>query len=169
VSADSVLGLEIENATSSETARIEDPVTARVVREVRVAGRLAIPEGARVLGSVVQVERGGRVKTQARLVVKFHTLVLADGVQLRLKTEPVYRDGVEPGKGAAAKIGGAALGGALLGAILGGGKGAAVGGAIGAAGGTAATMTGERSEAALQVGTAVTVRLTSPVTITVER
>jgi type IV secretory pathway VirB10-like protein len=169
VAADSVLGLQIETTTSSDSARVEDPVEARVVRLVMVGGRVAIPEGTRVLGSVTHVERGGRVKGQGRLAVRFHTLVLADGAQVPLRTDPVFREGAQPGKGAAAKIGGAAIGGALLGAILGGGKGAALGSAIGAAGGTAATLSGDRSEAILQAGTAVTVRLTAPVTIIVDR
>ncbi len=169
VSAESVLGMQLESTTTSEKAKIEDPVEARVVRVVMVGGRVAIPEGTRVLGSVTQVERGGRVKAQGKLTVRFHTLVLADGTQVPIRTDPVYREGVQPGKGAAAKIGGAAIGGALLGAILGGGKGAALGGAIGAAGGTAATLSSDRSEAVLQAGTPVTVRLIAPVTIVVDR
>ncbi len=169
VSAESVLGMQVETTISSEKARIEDPVEARVVRVVMVGGRVAIPEGTRVLGSVTQVERGGKVKTPGKLTVRFHTLVLADGMQVPIRTDPVSREGAQPGKGAATKIGGAAVGGALLGALLGGGKGAALGGAIGAAGGTAATLSGERSEAILQAGTPVTVRLIAPVTIVVDR
>ena len=63
VSADSVLGLRIESTVSSEVAKIEDPVEARVTRDVRVGSEIAIPAGSRVLGSVMQVERGGKVKT----------------------------------------------------------------------------------------------------------
>ena len=59
VSADSVLGLRIDSTVSSEVARIEDPVEARVTRDVRVGDEVASPSGTRVLGSVVQVERGG--------------------------------------------------------------------------------------------------------------
>ncbi len=169
VPSDAVLGLQIETTISSERAKVEDQVEARVVRMVLVGGRVAIPEGTRVVGSVTHLERGGKVKGQAKLTVRFHTLVLADGTLVQIKTDPVFRDGVEPGKGAAQKIGGAAIGGALLGALLGGGKGAAIGGAIGAAGGTAATMSSDRSEAVLQAGTAITVRLLSPVSIVVDR
>jgi type IV secretory pathway VirB10-like protein len=169
VPADAVLGLQLETTVSSERARVEDQVEARVVRMVLVGGRVAIPEGARVLGSVTHVERGGKVKGQGRLTVRFHTLLLADGAQVQIKTDPVFREGVQPGKGAATKIGGAAVGGALLGALIGGGKGAAIGGAIGAAGGTAATLSGDRSEAVLLSGTSVTVRMLAPVSIVVDR
>jgi len=169
VSADSVLGLRIDSTVSSEVARIEDPVEARVTRDVRVGDEVAIPSGTRVLGSVVQVERGGKMKTKARIGIRFHTLVMDDGTRLTMSTEAVYREGKSPGQESAAKVGAAAVGGAILGAIIGGGKGAAIGGSIGAAGGSAAVMAGDRNPAVLGSGTALTVRLRQPVTVTVER
>ena len=169
VSADSVLGLRIESTVSSEVARVEDPVEARVTRDVRVGSEIAIPAGARVLGSVMQVERGGKMKDTARIGVRFHTLVLADGTRLPIHTEAIFREGKSPGNESAAKVGGAAVGGAILGAIIGGGKGAAIGGSVGAAGGTAAVMAGGRNPAILASGTSLTVRLSQPVTIVVER
>src|SRR4029077_8102313 len=62
VSAESVLGLQIESALSSERARVEDRVEAHVVRDVRVSSQVAIPAGAKALGSVMLVERGGKFK-----------------------------------------------------------------------------------------------------------
>ncbi|MEW5981278.1 MAG: hypothetical protein AB1806_02785 [Acidobacteriota bacterium] len=169
VSSDSVLGLRLLTTVSTANAKLEDPVEARVTRDVRVGNRVAIPIGTRLLGSVTLVERGGRMKERAKLGVRFHTLVLADSTRVPVETEAIYREGDSPGKESAAKVGAAAAGGAILGAILGGGKGAAIGGAVGAAGGTAAVMAGGRNPAVLTSGTAVTVRLQQPVTITVER
>jgi hypothetical protein len=167
--AASVIGLQVETSMSTERARIEDRVDARVSRDVMAGGRVAIPAGSRVIGSVTTVERGGKVKEQARLGIRFHTLVLADGTQMQLNTDPVYRLGEPPAASSSKKIGGAAIGGAILGAILGGGKGAAAGGAIGAGAGTAAVMTGDRSAAALRQGEYLNVKLASPATLTVER
>ena len=169
VSADSVIGLRIESTVSSEVAKIEDPVEARVTRDVRVGSEVAIPAGSRMLGSVIQAERGGKMKTAARIGVRFHTLVLPDATRLSMHIEPIYREGKSPGQESAAKVGGAAVGGAILGAIIGGGKGAAIGGSVGAAGGTAAVMAGGRNPAVLTSGTSLTVRLSQPVTIVVER
>jgi hypothetical protein len=132
--AASVMGLEIETSLSSERARVEDRVDAKVARGVR-----------------------------------FHTLVLADGREIPLRTEPIYREGESPGSESARKIGGAAVGGAILGAILGGGKGAMIGGATGAAGGTAVVMAGDRNAATLTPGTIVNARLSAPATIEVEK
>ena len=169
VPSDAVLGLQIERTVSSELARVEDRVDARVTRDVRVNDRVAIPAGSTVRGSVSEVDRGGRMKGKARLAIKFHTIVLADGTQLPLKTDAVVREGQSPGGESAAKVGGAAIGGAILGAILGGGKGAAIGGAVGAGAGTAAAMANDRNAATLAAGTTVTVRMQAPVTVTVQK
>lgn len=169
VPANSVMGLRLLDSVSSETAQIEDRVEARVTRDILVDGRVVIPAGSRVIGSVSDVDPGGKLKERARLGVRFHTLVLADGTDVPIQTDTLYREGESPSNASAAKIGGGAIGGAILGGILGGGKGAAIGGAIGAAGGTTAVMAGRRRPAELYSGSTVTVKLLSPVTITVER
>ena len=167
--AASVIGLQLETGLTSERAHVEDRVEARVTRDVLVDGRLAIPAGSRVLGSVTQVDRGGKLKDRARLSIRFHTLVLANGDELSLRTEQITREGEAPAADSSRKIGGAAVGGAILGAILGGGKGAMIGGMAGAGGGTAMVMAGDRNPATFQPGTIVTARLASPVTVQVHR
>jgi hypothetical protein len=169
VSAQSVIGLQMETSVSSETARLEDEVVARVTRDVKVADRVAIPAGARAQGEVTLVERGGRVRDRARLGVRFTSIVLADGTRLPILTETVLREGDSPGRESAAKIGGGAIGGAIIGGILGGAKGAAIGSTVGAGAGTTAVMAGGRNHATLPSGSPLTVRLEDPVTITVER
>lgn len=169
IPSSSVIGLQVETPISSERARVEDRVDARVTRDVLSAGRVAIPAGSRVIGAVTLVERGGKVKERARLGVRFHTVVLADGGQVPLSTEAIIREGDAPSGESARKIGGAAVGGAILGAIMGGKKGAVIGGATGAGAGTAAVMAGDRNAATLPAGTIVTVRLSSPAYIEVER
>ena len=167
--SDAVIGLQIENNVSSETARMEDRVEARVSRDVRSDGRVAIPAGSKVLGSVTVVERGGKMRERARLGVRFHTVILADGTELPLQTDTVYREGESPTNSSSAKVGGAAVGGAILGAILGGGKGAAIGGAIGAGAGTGAVMAGSRRPAQIQAGSPMTVKVLSPIAVNVEK
>jgi hypothetical protein len=167
IAPDSVLGLQFERTISTATARVEDRVDARVTRDVRVGEKIAIPSGARAIGSVTEVDRGGKFKERARLGIRFHTLLLADGTRMPMSTETIYRDGDPPA--AAQKMGGGAVAGAILGAILGGAKGAAIGGATGAGAGAAAAAAGARSAATFPAGTQTTVRILSPVTITVER
>lgn len=168
IPADAVIGLQVQNPVSSETARIEDPVSARVTRDVRVAGAVAIPAGSRVQGSVVVVVRGGKFKERARLGVRFHT-VITDSGALPLQTETVFREGESPVGESTAKVSAGAIGGAIIGAIVGGGRGAAIGSAAGAGAGTAAVAAGDRNEARLSAGSNVTVRLSQPVVVTIPR
>jgi hypothetical protein len=169
IPADSVIGLRLEDSISSETARVEDRIEARVSRDVRINGEVAVPAGTRARGNVTLVEQGGKFKERARLGVRFHTLVLADGSTIPIQTETIYRDGQEVAKGSATKIGAGAAAGALIGAIFGGGKGAAIGAAAGGGAGTAAAAAGQRSQATLAAGSTVTVRLSSPATVTIEK
>ena len=169
IAADSVIGLQVDTAVSTRTAKVEDTVEARVTRDVLVEDQVAVPAGTRMLGSVVLVETGGRLRDAARLGVRFHTLVMDDGLRVPIVTEAIYREGRSQGSDSVAKIGGAAVGGAILGAIFGGARGAAIGGSIGAGGGTAAALNGEAEPAGLRPGTRLTVRLSRPVAITVEQ
>lgn len=168
IAADSVIGLEIETALSTERARVEDSVVAKVTRDVKVGNRVAIPAGSRANGEVTTVDRGGRLKDRARLGVRFTSIVLADGTRVPIQTETIYREGDSPTNESAAKIGGGAIGGAIIGGILGGGKGAAIGTIVGAGAGSGAVAAGGRNAATLPAGTPVTVRVHDPVVVTVE-
>ena len=168
VPAESVIGLQVETALSSENARVEDEVVARVSRDVRVDDRVAIPSGARAHGQVTLVEQGGRMRGRSRLGIRFTSVVLADGTRIPLDTETIYREGESPTGESTAKIGGGAIGGAIIGGIFGGAKGAVIGGSVGAGAGTAAVYAGGRNAATLPGGTPITVRLIEPATVTVE-
>jgi hypothetical protein len=169
VAADSVIGLQLETALSTEKAHVEDRVDARVIRDVRVRNEVAVPAGAHAIGSVMVVESGGKFKDKARIGIRFNTLVMPDGTRLAISTETIYRSGEPPGNAAAAKVGGGAVIGTILGGLLGGAKGAAVGAAAGAGGGAAAVASGDRSAVTLPAGTQLTARFLSPVAVTVER
>ncbi len=169
IAADAVIGLQSETSVNSERAKVEDRVEARVIRDVMVDGVVAIPAGSRVIGSVTIVERGGKFRERARLGIRFNTLVLGDGERVAISTDTIYRYGDSPSDKSAAKIGGATAAGAILGAIIGGSKGAAIGATTGAGAGTAAVMAIKAGAATFPAGVEVTARLTSPVSVTVER
>lgn len=168
VTADSVLGVTLDSTISSETAKVEDRVNARVSRDVLVDGKVAVPSGTRLEGVVTEVTRGGKFKERARVGVTFQTLILADGTKIALTTDTVFRDG-EPPSNVNAKVGGSGVVGAILGAMIGGKKGAVLGGAAGAAGGAAVVAAGSRAEVVLISGSSLTVRLKQPITVLVER
>lgn len=169
LAADSVIGLQVETAVNSETAKIEDPVTARVTRDVKIGDQVAIPAGSKARGEVTLVEKGGKLREKAKLGVRFSSIVLADGTHVPISTETIYREGDAPTRESAAKIGGGAIGGAIIGGILGGAKGVAIGSAIGGGAGSAAVMAGGRNPATLSPGSPVTIRLEQPATVTIEK
>lgn len=168
ISSDSVIGLQNDTAITSERAKVEDRVEARVIRDVKVGDKVAIPAGSRAIGIVTQVERGGKFKERARLGIRFQTIVLADGTRVPISTNTITREGDAPGNSSAAKIGGGAVVGTIIGAIAGGGKGAAIGGMAGAGAGAGAVAAGDRSVATVRAGETINVRLQSPVTVTTE-
>lgn len=168
VPTDTVIGIRLDSAVSSETARVEDRVLARVTRDVKVDGDTVIPAGARLEGTVTVVDRGGKFRERSRIGVRFTTLTVTDE-RIPIRTDTIFREGDPPGGEATSKIGASAVVGSILGAVIGGRKGAAIGGAAGAAGGTAAVMKGGRNAAEMELGTPLTVRLTDPVTVLVPR
>jgi len=169
VSADAVIGLQMDTLVSSEDAQVEDKVSATVTRDVRVGDRVAIPAGSRAQGEVTLVERGGKVKERARLAVRFTSVTLGNGARVPISTEAILREGASASKESAAKIGGGAIGGAIIGGIIGGKKGAAIGSTVGAGAGTTAVMAGGRNAAVFESGAALSVKLLKPATVTIDR
>ena len=169
VKADSVIGIRLEQSLSSATAKIEERVTAVVSRDVTVDGRTVLPTGTKLEGTVMLVEPGSKFKGRARLGIRFHTIILADGQKVPIQTEALFREGESATGSTATKVGTGAAAGAILGAVMGGKRGAIIGAGVGAGGGTAAVMAGATKEALFPSGTALTMRLTNPVAITIER
>jgi hypothetical protein len=167
VERDVVIGIRLETAVTSATARVEDRLVARVTRDVRVGDFTAIPAGATLEGTVTLVEPGGKFRDRARIGVRFTSVVIDGVARLPIETETIFRDGKPPAGEATSKIGASAVVGTILGAVIGGKKGAAIGGTAGAAGGTAAVMAGGRNDAVIAEGTALTVRLSEPLSVTI--
>jgi hypothetical protein len=166
VPAGTRLRLELMSAVGSDTSAVEAPVRASLRDSVTVEGRVALPAGSEVVGVVTDVERSGRVKGLARVAYRFDS-VRANGESYDIKTASISHQ-AEATKGEdATKIAVGAGAGAALGAVLGGGSGAAKGAAIGGAGGTGVVLATRGKEVHVGPGTAVTTRLTAPITVRV--
>lgn len=169
LASSTVIGIRLDTTVSSETARVEDSVRARVTRAVVVDGVTVVPEGAMLNGSVTTVERGGKIRERSRVGIRFTSVSLSDTVRVPIRTDAIFREGDSPTGEATAKIGASAVVGSILGGVLGGRRGAVIGGAAGAAGGTAMVVRGDANEAVLASGTALTVRLSEAATFEIER
>ena len=169
LNANSVIGIRLGQSLSSATAKVEDRVSAVVSNGVIVDGRTVVPAGSRLEGTVTVVDPGSKLKGRARLGIRFHTLLLADGMRVPIQTEALYRDGDSATASTATKVGTGAAAGAIIGGILGGKRGAIIGASAGAGGGAAVVMASDAREAVLGSDSDLSMRLTAPVTIAVEK
>jgi hypothetical protein len=160
------LGLTLQTSVASDTSKVEDPVRATLRRDVVRDELTVLPAGTPITGSVVAVERSGKVKGVATLSLRFTTLVV-DDERYELTASSVSRQAQSTKKKDATKVGIGTGAGALIGAIAGGGKGAAIGAGIGAAGGTGYVMSTRGEEVKLASGTPVSITLSAPLTVRV--
>src|SRR5688500_18672081 len=146
------LSLSLITPLSSETAKIETPVTARLRQPIVVDGHTVVPAGATLHGDVIEVERAGRVKGRSRLVIRFSE-VTVNGERDPFRTNALTFEGEATKSEDATKVGGGAGIGAVIGGIVGGASGAAKGAAIGGAAGAGAVLATRGREVELKEGT----------------
>jgi len=135
-------------------------------------------DGATIEGSVVSVNRGGRVSGRSDMTLDFDTIRLRDGRSyrfagilesvrtpngdvVRVDNEGAVRDSDQTNKTIQRTAIGTAVG-AIIGAIAGGGKGAAIGAVIGAGAGAGSVYVQGPNDLDLTAGTELTVRATGP-------
>ena len=155
VAAGTPLEITLDTPVASDTSQVEDTVRGKVAKAVVVSGMTVIPAGAPVKGTVVAVERSGKVKGRASLALRFNEVTVAR-TPYRIQTTRIVRE-AEATKGEdAKKIGIGAGVGTAIGAIAGGKKGAAIGAGIGAGAGTGAVMATRGEE--VRIGAGATLR-----------
>lgn len=163
--------LQLINSVSTKTAAIGDRVYLQTAFPILSEGRIVIPPGSYVTGTVTQVKRGGRVKGRAELYVRFDSLTLPNGVTRDFRAGVHTLDAANPGRvdraegkvegesnkaGDAVKVGEAAGWGTMVGAVATrSGKGAGIGAAAGAAAGLVGVMLTRGPDAILERGSTV--------------
>ncbi|MDP9323962.1 MAG: hypothetical protein M3P13_10030, partial [Acidobacteriota bacterium] len=168
VPAGTVLRVTLETPVASDTSHVEDAVRATLRTPVTADGVQALPVGTAVLGHVTSAQRSAKVKGRASIGVRFNTIdVPGDGGREAIRTGTIVRVAPATKKKDATKIGSGAGAGALIGGFVGGGSGAAKGAAIGGGAGTGAVLATRGDEVRLPTGTALSVRLTAPLTVRV--
>jgi len=165
--------LALLNSLSTKHAAPGDHVYLESVFPVVVDGKMLIPAGSYVSGTVTQVKRPGRVKGRGEIFVRFDSMILPNGVTRDFRARVGGIDGRssqemdrQEGKitsegnksGDARTAGEAAAGGAGIGAIVGAargrpGMGVGIGAAAGAAAGLAGVLLTRGPDAVLARGT----------------
>lgn len=159
VDAGTRIPLIVINSVSTKQSSVGDRIYLQTAFPILAQGRVVIPPGSYVTGTLTEVKRPGRVKGRGELYVRFDSLTLPNGVtrDFRARTgsagdvqgELDRSEGKIKGESGRAddarKIGEAAAAGASVGTIAGAaggrpGLGAAAGGLAGAAAGTMAVL-----------------------------
>jgi len=163
--------LSLINSVSTKNAAEGDRVYLESAFPITSNGRIVIPPGSYVTGTITSVKRPGRVKGRAELYLRFDSLMLPNGVTREFKSRLGSVDGRageefdrQEGKikgegnkaGDAQKVGEVAAAGASIGAIAARtAAGAGLGAAAGAAAGLAGVLMSRGPEAVLPRGTTV--------------
>jgi len=150
--------LSLINSVSTKHSAEGDRVYLETVFPLLVNGRIVVPVGSYVAGTVTQIKRPGRVKGRGELYVRFDSLTLPNGVTRDFhgrigQTDGNTRNELDRAEGKirsegnkagdARTVGEAAAAGASVGVIAGSAAGhAGMGAGIGAAAGAAAGMVG---------------------------
>jgi type IV secretion system protein VirB10 len=175
VRAGSHIPLALRNTVDTKHSHDGDHIYLETVQPISAEGRIVIPRGSYVNGTVTSAKAAGVLKGKGELYIRFDSLVLPNGTTRDFRARLASADGsaqgkVDPKEGkvtgerdTSGEARGAAEGGAI-GAGVGGVAGAAaghpitglgVGAAAGAAAGLASVMVKHRPDAALPRGTVV--------------
>lgn len=159
-----IISVSLGETLGSKTSHAGDKFTGTVAAPVEVDGKVVVPAGAEVSGTVTDAKAAGRFKGGAVLALRLDSVTIK-GHEHAVQTAMFTQASKGKGKRSATMIGGGAGGGAIIGALAGGGKGAAIGAAVGAAAGTAgAGLTGNR-DIILPVETKLSFKLLEPLQV----
>jgi type IV secretion system protein VirB10 len=183
VDAGTKVPLSLINSISTKHSAAGDRLYLETAFPILVSGRIVIPVGSYVAGTVTQIKKPGRVKGRGELYVRFDTLTLPNGVTRDFRARIGGMDGSSKdeldrteGKvksegnkaGDARSVGEAAAAGASVGVIAGGaaghyGMGAGIGAAAGAAAGMIGVLASRGPDAVLSKGSTIEMVLDRPI------
>lgn len=166
IPAGTMINARIMEPLSSERNQAGDSFQATLDQAVVIDGFVIAERGAKLDGRVTEVDRSGKVKGLARLVLEITKLHTSDGQVVQVQTGAFERKAESSTKSDAMKVGIGAAIGAAIGGIAGGGKGAATGAGVGGAAGAGQVLLTRGKAAEIKVETRIPFRLQEPLTLT---
>ncbi|HEX3879477.1 MAG TPA: hypothetical protein VHW24_20985 [Bryobacteraceae bacterium] len=186
VSAGSKVPLSLINSISTKHSEPGDRVYLETAFPVLSRGRIVIPVGSYVAGTVTEIKKPGRIKGRGELYVRFDSLTLPNGVTRDFTSRMGTMDASSSGKldrqegkvvsegnkaGDVTTVAETTATGASIGGIAGaiaqhGGMGLGIGAGAGAAAGIIAVLASRGPDAILAKGSTVEMILDRPVTFT---
>lgn len=189
IPAGSKIPLTLTQAISTKNAREGDAVYAQTAFPFVMNDRILVPAGTYIQGRISRVERAGRMKGRAEILIHFTSLIYPSGYTVMLpasieNTPGAEHNGVkdkegtiqedkdtgkrveEAAKGAAiGTMGGATAGGLATGGL----NGARVGAGLGAAAGIAWALLKHGPDVRLEVGTSIEMEVQRDITVDTSR
>ncbi|MGI8962775.1 MAG: hypothetical protein ACR2IV_24060 [Bryobacteraceae bacterium] len=158
--------VRMAETVSSEQNYAGDAFRATLEAPIVLEGFIIADKGSKVLGTITNAQRAGRVDGVSALTLTLTEINTTDGQRVKIQTSTWDKKGSKSTGEDTAKVAGGAALGAIIGAIAGGGKGAAIGAGAGGAAGAGTVLATRGKTATLPVETRLTFRLANPVTIT---
>lgn len=162
-----VVAATLGSSLSTGTNHSGDSFVATTTGPIIIAGQTVVPAGARIRGSLSDVQASGRVSGRARMTLGFDEIVDAAGKAHAISAQSLTMQAASATHGDVEKIAAGGVIGAIVGGITGGGKGAAIGAGAGAGAGTILMLATQGDEVKLAVGQRLNVRMTAPTDIQV--
>jgi hypothetical protein len=160
--------LVLHNAISTRSTKPGDPVYFETIYPVILDGKIVVPAGSWVNGTVTEAKRAGRVKGRAEVMMRLTTLILPNAYVISLVAGPsnagtggnetTDREGRIKGDSDKAKDAGTVIDTTMAGAGIGAiaaqsARGAGIGAGVGAAVGLATVLLSRGPDAELPRGT----------------
>jgi hypothetical protein len=89
--------LSMVNSVSTKRAAVGDRIYLQTAFPLLSNGRIVVPQGSWVTGTITEVKRPGRVKGRGELQVRFDSLVLPNGVSRSFRADLSALDGRNDG------------------------------------------------------------------------
>ena len=176
------LPLRLLNSVSTKHSAVGDKVYLETIYPILSHGKVIIPPGSYVMGSLSEVKQAGRVKGKSEMYLRFDTLTLPNGTTRDFRSRMSSMDSDTGGtldrkEGSVKGDGGKAKDAATMGTAAGAGAGigalathsimgAGIGAGIGAAAGLIGVLATRGPDAVLQKGSTVEMVLDRDLTFT---
>jgi len=188
IPAGTKIPLSLKQAISTKNAREGDAVYAETAFPFVIDNRVIVPAGSYIQGTISHVERGGRLKGRAEILMHFTSMIYPSGYTVMLPGSVENTPGadnksvkdeegtIQQDKDTGKKIEDAAKGGvyggsggALAGGLAGGLNGARIGAGAGAAAGIGWALLKRGNDVRLDVGTSIEMEIQRPITVDTSR
>jgi type IV secretion system protein VirB10 len=188
IPAGTKIPLSLAQAISTKNAREGDAVYATTAFPFVVDNRVIVPAGSYIQGKISHVERGGRLKGRAEILMHFTSMIYPSGYTVMLPGSVENTPGadnksvkdsegtIQQDKDTGKKIEEAAKGGvyggsggALAGGLAGGLNGARIGAGAGAAAGIGWALLKRGNDVRLDVGTSIEMEIQRAIAVDASR